>query len=117
MRDGARAQACFRAIYGSYRMEEARPTPIECARTQKILVLRLGQKRFPMNLRTRAITKYLLSLSTVALVFTSMTWADDDDKGQSDISKRIVDRLRSSTKSWQLLIKRFRTRSWTMPSA
>jgi lipid-binding SYLF domain-containing protein len=64
------------------------PTPIECARTQTILVLRLGQKRFPMNLRTRAITKYLLSLSTVALVFTSLTWAADD-KDQSDINKRI----------------------------
>jgi lipid-binding SYLF domain-containing protein len=41
-----------------------------------------------MNLRTRAITKYLLSLSTVALVFTSLTWAADD-KDRSDINKRI----------------------------
>ena len=41
-----------------------------------------------MNLRTRAITKYLLSLSTVALVFTSLTWAADD-KDQSDINKRM----------------------------
>jgi SH3 domain-containing YSC84-like protein 1 len=41
-----------------------------------------------MNLRTRAITKYLPSLSTVALVFTSLTWAAGD-KDQSDINKRI----------------------------
>jgi len=41
-----------------------------------------------MNLMTRAITKYLLVLSTVAFVFTSLTWAADD-KDQSDINKRI----------------------------
>src|SRR5271166_4918284 len=41
-----------------------------------------------MKSKTRAITKYLLALSTLAFVFTSLTWAADD-KDQSDISKRI----------------------------
>jgi lipid-binding SYLF domain-containing protein len=41
-----------------------------------------------MNLRITAVTKYLLTLSTVALIFTSLTWAADD-KDESDINKRI----------------------------
>ena len=42
-----------------------------------------------MNLRnTAAVTKYLLALSTVALMFAGLSWAADD-KDQSDIAKRI----------------------------
>ncbi len=33
-------------------------------------------------------TKYLLTLTTMALIFTSLTWAEDD-KDRSDIAKRI----------------------------
>jgi len=41
-----------------------------------------------MNLTTRAMRKYLLALSTVAFVCTSLTWAADS-KDESDINKRI----------------------------
>jgi SH3 domain-containing YSC84-like protein 1 len=43
-----------------------------------------------MNLRTAAatLTKYVLVLSIMALMFDGPTWADDD-KDQSDIAKRI----------------------------
>lgn len=41
-----------------------------------------------MNLRITTAAKYLLALSTVALVFASLSWAADD-KDQSDIVKRI----------------------------
>src|SRR6202521_1967842 len=35
-------------------------------------------------------TKYLLALTTIALIFASLTWAaDDKDKDESDINKRI----------------------------
>jgi len=34
------------------------------------------------------VTKYLLTLTTVALIFASLTWAGDD-KDRSDIQKRI----------------------------
>ena len=34
------------------------------------------------------LTKYLLTLTTTALIFTSLTWAGDD-KDRSDIDKRI----------------------------
>jgi lipid-binding SYLF domain-containing protein len=43
-----------------------------------------------MKLGNGAIAKCLLVLGSVVLIVTSMSWAADDDKGQSDISKRIV---------------------------
>jgi lipid-binding SYLF domain-containing protein len=45
-----------------------------------------------MRLRNGAAGKCLLTLGSMALVLTSMSWAadDDTDKAQSDISKRIV---------------------------
>jgi lipid-binding SYLF domain-containing protein len=42
-----------------------------------------------MNFKITAVTKYLLALSGVALLFAGMSWAADDDKDQSDIAKRI----------------------------
>jgi SH3 domain-containing YSC84-like protein 1 len=35
------------------------------------------------------VTKYLLTLSSVALILASLTWAADTDKDRSDIEKRI----------------------------
>jgi len=43
-----------------------------------------------MRLGNSGIAKCLLALGCVVLIVTSMSWADDDDKGQSDITKRIV---------------------------
>src|SRR5580700_11347129 len=43
-----------------------------------------------MRLGNGAVAKYLLTLASVVLILASMTWAADDDKDQSDISKRIV---------------------------
>ena len=43
-----------------------------------------------MRLGNGAVPKYLLTLASVVLILASMTWAADDDKDQSDISKRIV---------------------------
>lgn len=34
-------------------------------------------------------TKYLLTLTTIALMFASLTWGADEEKGKSDIDKRI----------------------------
>src|SRR5258708_39952643 len=52
--------------------------------TKLIPVLRLGTElRLIMN-----STKCLLALTTIALVFASLTWAADD-KDESDINKRI----------------------------
>lgn len=42
-----------------------------------------------MNFKITAVTKYLLALTSVALLFAGMSWAADDDKDQSDIAKRI----------------------------
>jgi lipid-binding SYLF domain-containing protein len=41
-----------------------------------------------MKLETASTTKYFVALATMALIFTSLTWAADD-KDQSDIDKRI----------------------------
>jgi lipid-binding SYLF domain-containing protein len=41
-----------------------------------------------MKLGTASTTKYFVALATMALIFTSLTWAADD-KDQSDIDKRI----------------------------
>ena len=44
-----------------------------------------------MRLRNGAAAKYLLALGSVILVLASMGWAaDDNDKDQTDISKRIT---------------------------
>ena len=54
-----------------------------------ILVLRWAQKkRFEMNSRTASATKYVLALTTTALLFANLTWATDD-KNESDINKRL----------------------------
>lgn len=47
------------------------------------------RKRHPMNWKITAATKYLLVLCTVALLFAGLSWADDNDKDQTDIAKRI----------------------------
>jgi hypothetical protein len=53
-----------------------------------ILVLRWAQKkRFEMNIKIASVTKYFVALTTVALLFASLTWADD--KNESDIGKRL----------------------------
>ncbi len=39
--------------------------------------------------KTAAVTKYLLALSAVALIFAGLSWAADEDKDQSAIAKRI----------------------------
>lgn len=41
-----------------------------------------------MNLKVTAAMKYLLALTTVALLFAGLSWAEDD-KDQTDIAKRI----------------------------
>lgn len=43
-----------------------------------------------MRLGNCALPKYLLTLASVVLILSSMTWAADDDKDQSDINKRIA---------------------------
>jgi lipid-binding SYLF domain-containing protein len=43
-----------------------------------------------MRLEKGSAAKYLMALGGVLLVLACMSWAADDDKGQSDISKRIV---------------------------
>src|ERR1700674_231594 len=43
-----------------------------------------------MRLGDGVVAKCLLALGSVVLILTSMSWAADDDKDQSDISKRIV---------------------------
>jgi SH3 domain-containing YSC84-like protein 1 len=48
-----------------------------------------AQKRFEMRLGNGAIAKYLLALSVV-LTMASMGRAADDEKGQTDIGKRIA---------------------------
>src|ERR1700678_784152 len=40
-----------------------------------------------MNLRITSVTKLFLALTAMALIFTSLTWAEDKD--ESDIAKRI----------------------------
>jgi SH3 domain-containing YSC84-like protein 1 len=42
-----------------------------------------------MKFRTPPILKYLLALTTMALLCASLTWAKDKDKDDSDIDKRI----------------------------
>jgi len=42
-----------------------------------------------MKFRTPPTMKYLLALTTMALICASLTWAADKDKDQSDIDKRI----------------------------
>jgi lipid-binding SYLF domain-containing protein len=46
------------------------------------------KKRFEMNSRTASVTKYVLALTTTALLFANLTWAADD-KNESDINKRL----------------------------
>jgi lipid-binding SYLF domain-containing protein len=46
------------------------------------------KKRFEMNSRTASVTKYVLALTTTALLFANLTWATDD-KNESDINKRL----------------------------
>ena len=41
-----------------------------------------------MNSRTASVTKYVLALTTTALLFANLTWAADD-KNESDINKRL----------------------------
>jgi len=43
-----------------------------------------------LGIENGAATKYLLTLASVVLILTSMSWAADNDKDQSDIQKRIV---------------------------
>jgi len=43
-----------------------------------------------MRLGNSAVTKCLLALGSVLLIMSSMSWAADDDKDQTDISKRIT---------------------------
>jgi len=43
-----------------------------------------------LGIENGAATKCLLTLATVVLILTSMSWAADNDKDQSDIQKRIV---------------------------
>ena len=43
-----------------------------------------------MRIGNGAAAKCLLTLGSVALILVSMSWAADDEKDQSDISKRIV---------------------------
>jgi lipid-binding SYLF domain-containing protein len=51
-----------------------------------IMVLRRAQKRFDMNLRITSATRYSLALTIMALIFSSLTWAADNE---TDIGKRI----------------------------
>ncbi len=54
-----------------------------------IPVLRWAQKkRFEMNLRIASATKYFAALTTMALLFASLTRAADD-RNESDIGKRL----------------------------
>jgi lipid-binding SYLF domain-containing protein len=43
-----------------------------------------------MKLGNSAVTKCLLALGSALLIMSSMSWAADDDKDQTDISKRIT---------------------------
>src|ERR1700693_3111132 len=63
-------------------------SPLEFQTNEYKSGAQIGHRRgFSMNIFT-AVPKYLLALSTVALMFASLTWAADD-KDQSDIQKRI----------------------------
>src|ERR1700693_5335461 len=58
---------------------------------EEILGARIGhEKRFEMRLGNGALAKCLLALGSVVLIATSVSWAADDAKDQSDIGKRIV---------------------------
>jgi lipid-binding SYLF domain-containing protein len=73
-------------------MGEFEGTPIKLRLTSTIhLVLNWAQiikKRFLMNCKASAITKHLLALGTVAVMFAGLSWGADDSD-QSDIAKRI----------------------------
>jgi lipid-binding SYLF domain-containing protein len=43
-----------------------------------------------MRMKNSSIAKYLLVLGSLAVVLASMSWGADDDKDQSEISKRIA---------------------------
>src|SRR5262249_43016915 len=43
-----------------------------------------------MRLRNRVVAKYLVMLSAIGLILAGMTWAADNDKDRTDVSKRIA---------------------------